>query len=55
MPQLNPGPWFLIMMLSWFIFLLILQPKSMSFTPFNHPLYKTNSTMKSPSWPWPWT
>nr|YP_009991925.1 ATP synthase F0 subunit 8 [Nothoprocta ornata]YP_009991938.1 ATP synthase F0 subunit 8 [Nothoprocta pentlandii]QNN84799.1 ATP synthase F0 subunit 8 [Nothoprocta ornata]QNN84812.1 ATP synthase F0 subunit 8 [Nothoprocta pentlandii] len=55
MPQLNPGPWFLIMVLSWLIFLFILQPKSLSFMSSNSPSNKTNPTFQSSPWLWPWT
>nr|YP_009944770.1 ATP synthase F0 subunit 8 [Pitta sordida]QOD96359.1 ATP synthase F0 subunit 8 [Pitta sordida] len=55
MPQLNPNPWFLIMLLSWLTFSTILQPKLLSFTPTNPPSTKTTTTPKHPSWNWPWT
>nr|YP_009363463.1 ATPase subunit 8 [Merops viridis]AOS52800.1 ATPase subunit 8 [Merops viridis] len=55
MPQLNPNPWFLIMLTSWLIWLLILQPKLLSFTTHNPPINKPSTTLKTSSWPWPWT
>nr|AYN73533.1 ATP synthase F0 subunit 8 [Merops nubicus]QOD97338.1 ATP synthase F0 subunit 8 [Merops nubicus] len=55
MPQLNPNPWFLIMLSSWLIWLLILQPKLLTFTTFNPPINKPTTTLKTLSWPWPWT
>nr|AAD56464.1 ATPase 8 [Tauraco persa] len=55
MPQLNPNPWFFIMLMSWLTFSLIVQPKLLSFTPTNPLSNKTLTTTKSPSWTWPWT
>nr|Q9TBI5.2 RecName: Full=ATP synthase protein 8; AltName: Full=A6L; AltName: Full=F-ATPase subunit 8 [Opisthocomus hoazin]AAD56468.2 ATPase 8 [Opisthocomus hoazin] len=55
MPQLNPTPWFPIMMLSWLIFSLIIQPKLLLFTPTNPPSNKTTTTTRSNPWTWPWT
>nr|YP_008815300.1 ATP synthase F0 subunit 8 [Spheniscus demersus]YP_009442050.1 ATP synthase F0 subunit 8 [Spheniscus mendiculus]YP_009442975.1 ATP synthase F0 subunit 8 [Spheniscus humboldti]AAT72187.1 ATP synthase F0 subunit 8 [Spheniscus demersus]AAT72188.1 ATP synthase F0 subunit 8 [Spheniscus humboldti]AGO90240.1 ATP synthase F0 subunit 8 [Spheniscus demersus]AJO68682.1 ATP synthase F0 subunit 8 [Spheniscus humboldti]AON77380.1 ATP synthase F0 subunit 8 [Spheniscus humboldti] len=54
MPQLNPNPWFLIMLTSWLTFSLIIQPKLMTFISTNHPT-KTPTTTKTTPWPWPWT
>nr|YP_009164656.1 ATP synthase F0 subunit 8 [Eclectus roratus]AJG35627.1 ATP synthase F0 subunit 8 [Eclectus roratus] len=53
MPQLNPSPWFPIMIMSWLTFSLIIQPKILSFTPTNLPT-KTTPTTKNNPWPWPW-
>ncbi|NP_008716.1 ATP synthase F0 subunit 8 (mitochondrion) [Falco peregrinus] len=55
MPQLNPNPWFLTMLATWAIFLLIIQPKLLPFTPTNPPMNKTNTSNKSTPWTWPWT
>nr|AFN67699.1 ATP synthase subunit 8 [Dryobates pubescens]AFN67979.1 ATP synthase subunit 8 [Dryobates pubescens] len=55
MPQLNPNPWFFIMLLSWLTFSLIIQPKLLSFTHTNLPTSKVQTTMKTSPWPWPWT
>nr|YP_009145076.1 ATP synthase F0 subunit 8 [Phaethon lepturus]AKJ85748.1 ATP synthase F0 subunit 8 [Phaethon lepturus]QOD97397.1 ATP synthase F0 subunit 8 [Phaethon lepturus] len=55
MPQLNPNPWFLIMLASWLTFLLMMQPKLLSLTSTNPPSTKTNPTNKTTSWTWPWT
>nr|QOD97859.1 ATP synthase F0 subunit 8 [Glaucidium brasilianum] len=55
MPQLNPSPWLLIMLVSWYTFTIMMQPKISSFTltalPSNKPLTTTNTT----PWTWPWT
>nr|YP_010166170.1 ATP synthase F0 subunit 8 [Ardenna carneipes]QRV60143.1 ATP synthase F0 subunit 8 [Ardenna carneipes] len=55
MPQLNPNPWFLIMLMSWVTFSLIIQPKLLSFTSTNSPSKKTPMTTKTTPWTWPWT
>nr|YP_010000590.1 ATP synthase F0 subunit 8 [Neopipo cinnamomea]QOD96489.1 ATP synthase F0 subunit 8 [Neopipo cinnamomea] len=55
MPQLNPAPWFFIMLTSWLTFSFILQPKILQFTSTNPPSDKSLSTMKTSSWNWPWT
>nr|QOD97833.1 ATP synthase F0 subunit 8 [Fregetta grallaria] len=55
MPQLNPNPWFYIMMTSWLTFSLIIQPKLLSFTTTNPPHNKMLMTTKTLPWTWPWT
>nr|AIM46866.1 ATP synthase F0 subunit 8 [Thamnophilus nigrocinereus] len=55
MPQLNPNPWFFIMLISWFSFSLILQPKLLLFTSTNSPSNKMIHITKTTSWNWPWT
>nr|AYN73495.1 ATP synthase F0 subunit 8 [Geobiastes squamiger] len=55
MPQLNPNPWFLIMLTTWLTFLFLIQPKLLSFTPSNPFLNKTTQIIKTTPWPWPWT
>nr|YP_097028.1 ATP synthase F0 subunit 8 [Aneides flavipunctatus]AAU20452.1 ATP synthase F0 subunit 8 [Aneides flavipunctatus] len=53
MPQLNPSPWFLIFMMSWFIYLIILMSKTTNFKMLNKPtqyLYLTNPQ----PWNWLW-
>nr|ABD58879.1 ATP synthase F0 subunit 8 [Burhinus grallarius] len=55
MPQLNPSPWFPIMLSSWLIYSLIIQPKLLSFTHTNTPSNKPFTSTKTTPWPWPWT
>nr|YP_010238471.1 ATP synthase F0 subunit 8 [Turnix tanki]QTE20527.1 ATP synthase F0 subunit 8 [Turnix tanki] len=55
MPQLNPNPWFLIMLASWLTFSLIIQPKLLSFTSTNPLSNKTHMPQKTSPWTWPWT
>ncbi|ADX43868.1 ATP synthase F0 subunit 8 (mitochondrion) [Meleagris gallopavo] len=54
MPQLNPNPWFTIMLLTWFTYSFLIQPKLLSFTPTNNPMNKPSTTKPIP-WTWPWT
>nr|YP_272115.1 ATP synthase F0 subunit 8 [Gallus sonneratii]BAE16121.1 ATPase subunit 8 [Gallus sonneratii] len=54
MPQLNPNPWFSIMLLTWFTFSLLIQPKLLSLTLTNNPTNKVTTTKPTP-WTWPWT
>nr|YP_004465002.1 ATP synthase F0 subunit 8 [Brotogeris cyanoptera]ADK76197.1 ATP synthase F0 subunit 8 [Brotogeris cyanoptera] len=54
MPQLNPNPWLSIMLMTWLTFSLLLQPKTLSFTPTNNPINKTLTTIKNNPWTWPW-
>nr|ABQ65547.1 ATP synthase F0 subunit 8 [Ocyphaps lophotes] len=55
MPQLNPNPWFLIMLLSWLTFSLIIQPKLLSLTTTNPTSNKAPMLTKTTPWSWPWT
>nr|YP_009652712.1 ATP synthase F0 subunit 8 [Psittacula eupatria]QCG69042.1 ATP synthase F0 subunit 8 [Psittacula eupatria] len=55
MPQLNPNPWFSIMIMSWLTFSLIIQPKILAFTPTNSPINKMLTTTKNNPWTWPWS
>nr|YP_002333080.1 ATP synthase F0 subunit 8 [Chelonodontops patoca]BAG85591.1 ATPase subunit 8 [Chelonodontops patoca] len=54
MPQLNPSPWFTIMLLSWTIFLTILPPKIMAHTFPNELASQSTQTLKTNPWAWPW-
>nr|QVO50904.1 ATP synthase F0 subunit 8 [Dicaeum chrysorrheum] len=55
MPQLNPSPWFFIMLTSWFTFSLLIQPKLLSFVTMNTPSNKMITTPTTTPWTWPWT
>nr|YP_009138359.1 ATP synthase F0 subunit 8 [Leiopelma hochstetteri]AII41073.1 ATP synthase F0 subunit 8 [Leiopelma hochstetteri] len=54
MPQLNPGPWLAVFLLSWLILTLVLPNKIISHQPINEP---PKDLKKSPPshWIWPWT
>nr|YP_009504007.1 ATP synthase F0 subunit 8 [Buceros bicornis]AWD84280.1 ATP synthase F0 subunit 8 [Buceros rhinoceros silvestris]QOD97175.1 ATP synthase F0 subunit 8 [Buceros rhinoceros]AWT40540.1 ATP synthase F0 subunit 8 [Buceros bicornis]WRH36576.1 ATP synthase F0 subunit 8 [Buceros bicornis]WRH36588.1 ATP synthase F0 subunit 8 [Buceros bicornis] len=55
MPQLNPNPWFFIMLTSWLTFSLVIQPKLLMFLTTNPPTNKTTPLTKTSPWPWPWS
>nr|WNH20052.1 ATP synthase F0 subunit 8 [Thalassoma trilobatum]WNH20897.1 ATP synthase F0 subunit 8 [Thalassoma purpureum] len=54
MPQLNPSPWFGILMFSWFIFLTLIPPKVLAHTFPNEPTSQSTETSPSAPWTWPW-
>nr|BBH36919.1 ATPase subunit 8 [Callogobius okinawae] len=54
MPQLDPSPWFAILVFSWLVFLIIVLPKMMAHTFPNNPAPQTTQTPKTEPWPWPW-
>nr|YP_009320250.1 ATP synthase F0 subunit 8 [Phalcoboenus australis]AJY78671.1 ATP synthase F0 subunit 8 [Phalcoboenus australis] len=54
MPQLNPNPWFFMMLTTWVVFSLMFQPKLLPHTPTNHPSNKTQAPSKTTPWSWPW-
>nr|AAM90406.1 ATP synthase 8 [Icteria virens]ADO23240.1 ATP synthase F0 subunit 8 [Icteria virens] len=54
MPQLNPNPWFFIMLTSWLTFSLIIQPKLLSFVSMNPPSSKPPTAPTTTPWTWPW-
>nr|NP_073655.1 ATP synthase F0 subunit 8 [Diplophos taenia]BAB20724.1 ATPase subunit 8 [Diplophos sp. MM-1999] len=53
MPQLNPSPWFAILLFSWLVFLIILPPKIIAHTFPGEPALSTEKTKTEP-WNWPW-
>nr|YP_006883750.1 ATP synthase F0 subunit 8 [Gnorimopsar chopi]AFS65695.1 ATP synthase F0 subunit 8 [Gnorimopsar chopi] len=55
MPQLNPNPWFFIMLTSWLTFSLIIQPKILTFVSMNPPSKKPPAAPSTTPWTWPWT
>nr|WNH19987.1 ATP synthase F0 subunit 8 [Gymnothorax melatremus] len=54
MPQLNPNPWFMILVFSWLVFLLIAPTKVMSHTFNNEPNPQTTKDTTTNPWNWPW-
>nr|YP_009685638.1 ATP synthase F0 subunit 8 [Epiplatys multifasciatus]YP_009685781.1 ATP synthase F0 subunit 8 [Epiplatys spilargyreius]QDU24558.1 ATP synthase F0 subunit 8 [Epiplatys multifasciatus]QDU91874.1 ATP synthase F0 subunit 8 [Epiplatys spilargyreius] len=54
MPQLNPEPWFLILVSSWVIFLTLIPPKILSHCTPNEPNSQGAEEMKVGAWNWPW-
>nr|YP_009328208.1 ATP synthase F0 subunit 8 [Macrognathus pancalus]APD28176.1 ATP synthase F0 subunit 8 [Macrognathus pancalus] len=54
MPQLNPSPWFGILVFSWFIFLTIIPLKIMSHLPPNEAISQDTLLFITEAWSWPW-
>nr|BAV57030.1 ATPase subunits 8 [Macropinna microstoma] len=54
MPQLNPAPWFTILVFSWLVFLAIIPPKILSRTFTNEPSTLNTQKTKPAPWNWPW-
>nr|USU82209.1 ATPase subunit 8 [Ictalurus balsanus]USU82212.1 ATPase subunit 8 [Ictalurus balsanus]USU82215.1 ATPase subunit 8 [Ictalurus balsanus]USU82218.1 ATPase subunit 8 [Ictalurus balsanus]USU82221.1 ATPase subunit 8 [Ictalurus balsanus] len=54
MPQLNPSPWFAILVFSWLIFLTIIPNKILNHTPTNEITALSAEKLKSDTWNWPW-
>nr|YP_009309707.1 ATP synthase F0 subunit 8 [Mikrogeophagus ramirezi]ALF63209.1 ATP synthase F0 subunit 8 [Mikrogeophagus ramirezi] len=54
MPQLNPSPWFLIMIFSWMVFLTIIPPKVLAHSFSNEPAPLNTESSKTEPWAWPW-
>nr|YP_010390403.1 ATP synthase F0 subunit 8 [Acanthogobius flavimanus]UFH80645.1 ATP synthase F0 subunit 8 [Acanthogobius flavimanus]UPW99362.1 ATP synthase F0 subunit 8 [Acanthogobius flavimanus] len=54
MPQLNPSPWFLILVFSWLVLLVLVVPKVMKFIYPNEATSQSTETSKSNNWTWPW-
>nr|YP_009311051.1 ATP synthase F0 subunit 8 [Enteromius hulstaerti]BAV69655.1 ATPase subunit 8 [Enteromius hulstaerti] len=54
MPQLNPGPWFMILIFSWLVFLVIIPTKILNHIFPNEPILMNSKKHKTESWNWPW-
>nr|WAB70181.1 ATP synthase F0 subunit 8 [Trachycephalus coriaceus] len=53
MPQLDPMPWFSILIASWLIFLVFSPIKVSKYQNLNDPNQKTYKGLNKP-WYWPW-
>nr|YP_010041661.1 ATP synthase F0 subunit 8 [Scincella reevesii]QPB14675.1 ATP synthase F0 subunit 8 [Scincella reevesii] len=54
MPQLNPSPWFLILLLSWITLLIIFKTKILLSTQPNNPTTPNLMAHHTAPWIWPW-
>nr|BAV70838.1 ATPase subunit 8 [Chagunius baileyi] len=54
MPQLNPDPWFAILLLSWMTFLIIIPAKILTHSLPNEPAPMNTEEYKVDSWTWSW-
>nr|YP_009116606.1 ATPase subunit 8 [Polynemus paradiseus]BAQ20933.1 ATPase subunit 8 [Polynemus paradiseus] len=54
MPQLNPAPWFYILVASWLILTAMVLPKILNYVFPNEPNTQDTIKTKKDSWLWPW-
>nr|BAR45853.1 adenosine triphosphatase subunit 8 [Lestidium atlanticum] len=54
MPQLNPSPWFAILVFAWAIFLVVIPPKVLSHVYPYDPAAQNVEKPVHASWSWPW-
>nr|YP_010957424.1 ATP synthase F0 subunit 8 [Sudis atrox]WMY90738.1 ATP synthase F0 subunit 8 [Sudis atrox] len=54
MPQLNPNPWFAILVFSWLVFLIVLPPKVVNHVFPNDPAAQNVEKQAYAPWHWPW-
>nr|WEW79470.1 ATP synthase F0 subunit 8 [Bostrychus sinensis]WEW79496.1 ATP synthase F0 subunit 8 [Bostrychus sinensis]WEW79509.1 ATP synthase F0 subunit 8 [Bostrychus sinensis] len=54
MPQLNPAPWFAILVFSWLVFLTILVPKVLAHSFPSEATPQSTQAPKTEPWSWPW-
>nr|YP_007026203.1 ATP synthase F0 subunit 8 [Neosalanx taihuensis]YP_009121437.1 ATP synthase F0 subunit 8 [Neosalanx tangkahkeii]AFU89132.1 ATP synthase F0 subunit 8 [Neosalanx taihuensis]AJF41796.1 ATP synthase F0 subunit 8 [Neosalanx tangkahkeii]AZM32458.1 ATP synthase F0 subunit 8 [Neosalanx taihuensis] len=54
MPQLNPAPWFAILMFSWLVFLTVIPPKILGHIFPNEPTIQSAKKANPEPWNWPW-
>ncbi|YP_009142206.1 ATP synthase F0 subunit 8 (mitochondrion) [Sinocyclocheilus anshuiensis] len=54
MPQLNPNPWFAILVYSWLLLLAIIPTKVLNHTSPNKPTPVSAEKHKTGPWHWPW-
>nr|BBG74465.1 ATPase subunits 8 [Bathytyphlops sewelli] len=54
MPQLNPAPWFAILVFSWLVLLVVIPPKVTGHIFPYEPAAQSAKKVKSDPWNWPW-
>nr|QWE36868.1 ATP synthase F0 subunit 8 [Labidesthes sicculus]QWE37245.1 ATP synthase F0 subunit 8 [Labidesthes sicculus] len=54
MPQLNPSPWFVILVFSWLVFAIVLPPKVLAHIFPNELTSQSTEKPQTESWTWPW-
>nr|YP_009154883.1 ATP synthase F0 subunit 8 [Rhodeus fangi]AHJ91388.1 ATP synthase F0 subunit 8 [Rhodeus fangi] len=54
MPQLNPNPWFVILLFSWIIFLSVIPIKILNHITPNELTPVSPEKHKTEPWDWPW-
>nr|QCC70786.1 ATP synthase F0 subunit 8 [Coryphaena equiselis]WNH38471.1 ATP synthase F0 subunit 8 [Coryphaena equiselis]BAN83130.1 ATPase subunit 8 [Coryphaena equiselis] len=54
MPQLNPSPWLMTLVMLWLVFLIFLPPKILPHTLPNKPVIVDNKKSMANPWNWLW-
>nr|YP_010703116.1 ATP synthase F0 subunit 8 [Channa andrao]WCO10538.1 ATP synthase F0 subunit 8 [Channa andrao] len=54
MPQLNPTPWFAILILTWLVLVAVVFPNILMFTFPNDPTLLDSNPILAEPWNWPW-
>nr|YP_004465015.1 ATP synthase F0 subunit 8 [Rasboroides vaterifloris]BAK23203.1 ATPase subunit 8 [Rasboroides vaterifloris] len=54
MPQLNPLPWFTILVFSWAVLLVMTKTKIMNYTQPNEFVLLDIKKYQNPNWTWSW-
>nr|AFY11323.1 ATPase subunit 8 [Centromochlus existimatus]AFY11325.1 ATPase subunit 8 [Centromochlus existimatus] len=54
MPQLNPAPWFIILVFSWLIFFMVVPQKVLNHSFTNEITTLSTKNLKYNIWDWPW-
>nr|BAG69502.1 ATPase subunit 8 [Pseudetroplus maculatus] len=54
MPQLNPAPWFAILIFAWLVFLTVIPPKVLGHSFPNDPTSQSAHEPLMEPWNWPW-
>nr|WMY90491.1 ATP synthase F0 subunit 8 [Acanthemblemaria sp. AC-2023] len=54
MPQLNPAPWFALLVFSWATFMIFLPPKVLTHNFPNEPAMMAVQSTEKTTWTWKW-
>nr|YP_009236031.1 ATPase subunit 8 [Pungitius hellenicus]AME17747.1 ATPase subunit 8 [Pungitius hellenicus] len=54
MPQLDPSPWFAMLIFSWLVFLIVIPPKVMAHVFPSEPALQSAEKRFTDPWTWPW-
>nr|YP_010133051.1 ATP synthase F0 subunit 8 [Proterorhinus semilunaris]QWE36517.1 ATP synthase F0 subunit 8 [Proterorhinus semilunaris]QWE37270.1 ATP synthase F0 subunit 8 [Proterorhinus semilunaris]QWE37322.1 ATP synthase F0 subunit 8 [Proterorhinus semilunaris] len=54
MPQLNPTPWFIMLVSCWIVLLILIVPKVLAHTYCNSPAHQSAHVPNTTSWAWLW-
>nr|YP_008815313.1 ATP synthase F0 subunit 8 [Odontobutis sinensis]AGT79964.1 ATP synthase F0 subunit 8 [Odontobutis sinensis]QYK91613.1 ATP synthase F0 subunit 8 [Odontobutis sinensis]QYK91626.1 ATP synthase F0 subunit 8 [Odontobutis sinensis] len=54
MPQLDPAPWFMILVFTWLVFITILPSKVLTRISPNKLAQQNTQKFKTKFWDWPW-